>query len=161
MSLFRQLTRGLRSLVGGRTADRDVDDEVQHYLEQSAAAHQGRGLTRAEAVRAARLEIGSATAVREQVRTSGWEHTLETLLTDVRYAFRRLGAHPGFTVTAVATLAIGIGACTTVFSAISPILLEPLPFPHASRLVTIADRTSSGTPMPPTFGTYAEIRARA
>jgi putative ABC transport system permease protein len=160
MSLIRQIARGLHALTHGRDADRDVDDEVSHYLEQATAAHEARGLTHAQAVRAARAEIGNATVLRETVRTSGWENAVETLFTDVRYALRRLRSSPGFTVTAVATLALGIGASAAVFSAIKPILLEPLPFPHASRLVTVADRNDEGVAMPATFGTYAEVRAR-
>src|SRR5438270_1141698 len=161
MSLIRQIARGLASLVHGRDADRAVDDEVHHYLEQATAAHIARGLSREQAVRAATLEIGNVTVMREQVRTSGWEHLVETTMADVRYALRRLRNAPAFTVTAVATLAIGIGASTAVFSAISPILLQPLPFPHASRVVTVDDRNNEGKPMPATLGTYDELRARS
>src|SRR6185437_2270799 len=66
-----------------------------------------------------------------------------------------------FTLTAALTLALGIGASTAVFSAMSPILLEPLPFPHASRLVTLDDRNDAGTAMPVTFGTFTEVAARS
>jgi putative ABC transport system permease protein len=160
MSFVRQTVRGLAALFRGHDADKAVDDEVRHYLDQAAAVHMGRGLTRDEAMRAAILELGNSTTVREQVRTSGWEHGIETTLTDVRYALRRLANNPAFTVTAVATLAIGIGASTAVFSAVSPILLEPLPFAHAERIVTVDDRNNQGVPMPATLGTYDELRAR-
>lgn len=160
MSIFRQISRGLAALMNGRDADRAVDDEVRHYLEQATIAHIARGLAYEDAVRAATLEIGNTTVVREQVRTSGWEHLLETIAADVRYAFRRLRNTPGFTATAVTTLAVGTGASTAVFSALSPILLEPLPFPFASRVVAVEDRSDQGTPMPATLGTYDELRAR-
>jgi putative ABC transport system permease protein len=160
VGVFRQLHRGLRALVQRRATDREIDDEVQHFLSESARAHEGRGLSRAAAMRAATIEMGNLTFTREFVRGSGWEHGVETFLADVRYALRRLRRSPGFTVTAVATLAVGIGASTAVFSAINPILLEPLPFPHASRLVTLDDRAASGAPMAVTFGTFAEVRAR-
>src|SRR6185437_12012488 len=130
MSLARQLTRGLRALVRGRTADHDVDDEVAHYLEQSTADRVAHGMTAIDAHRAALLEIGNTTVVREQVRSSGWEHLAETAVADIRYAFRGLARNAGFTATAVITLALGIGASTAVFSAVSPILIEPLQFPH-------------------------------
>ena len=161
MSLIRQLRRGLSSLAHSRQADREVDDEVRNYLDESAAAHAARGLSPDDARRIATLELGNVTVVREQVRTSGWEHVLETALADVRYAFRRLRASPAFTATAVITLSIGIAASTTVFSAVSPILVQPLPFPHADRLVTIDDRTDAGNAMPPTLGTYDELRVRS
>jgi putative ABC transport system permease protein len=160
MSLIRQIARGLVALVHGRAADRAVHDEVRHYLDQATAAQVARGLSPEAALRAATLEIGNVTVVREQVRTSGWEHLVETTIVDVRYALRRLRNAPAFTVTAVATLAIGIGASTAVFSAVSPILLQPLPFPHASRVVTVDDRNGEGTPMPATLGTFDELRAR-
>lgn len=160
MSLIRQIVRGLSALVDGRDADQAVDDEVRHYLDEATAAHMARGLTREAARRAATLEIGNATFVREQVRTSGWEHVIETAASDVRYAVRQLRNAPAFTAAAVATLAIGIGASTAVFSAVSPILLEPLPFPRADRIVAIDDRNTDGTPMPATLGTYEELRAR-
>ena len=73
MSLWRQLTRGLRALANRRAADRDVDDEVQHYFDQAVAALMAGGLSPEAARRAARLEMGSTTAVREQVRSYGWE----------------------------------------------------------------------------------------
>jgi hypothetical protein len=161
MSIFRRIRRGVRALINSHEADRDADDEVNHYLAESTLAHERNGLAPSEARRAAALDMGNATFTREQVRNMGWEHSVETLVTDVRYALRRLRRSPSFTITAVVTLALGIGAATAVFSAVSPILLEPLPFPHASRLVTVNDRTDDGTPMPVTLGTFAEVRARS
>lgn len=160
MSLLRALMRGLRALIRPREADADVADEVRDYLERATAEHLARGLSPKEARRAARLEVGDATAVCEEVRASGWEHGIETTVLDVLHALRGLRASPTFTVTAVVTLAVGIGASTAVFSAASPILLEPLPFPHASRLVTVDDRNQDGVPDPATLGTYEELRAR-
>ncbi len=160
MSLVRQIVRGMRALVHPARADADVSAEVRDYLERATAAHVTRGLSRQDAARAAMAEIGNTTVVREQVRTSGWEHAVETTSADVRYALRRLRNAPAFTATAVITLALGIGASTAVFSAVSPILIEPLPFPHADRLVMIDDRNQVGFPMPATFGTYDELRAR-
>jgi putative ABC transport system permease protein len=161
VALLRPLARGLRALFRSRQADVDVADEVAHYLEEATAAQLARGLEPDLARRAARLEVGSSLGVREQVRTSGWEHRLETMLQDIRYAVRRLGRSPVFTVTAVATLALGIGASTAVFSVVNPILIEPLPFPDAHRLVTLRDRNDQGVPMAATFGTYEELAARS
>ena len=92
MALWRQLTRGLHALTHRDAADRDVADEVEHYLEQATAEHLARGLAPADARRAARLEIGNPASLREEVRSSGWEHTIETLID--RPALRRAPSSP-------------------------------------------------------------------
>jgi hypothetical protein len=130
MSLWRQLARGLHVLTHRSVADQDLSDEVQHYLEQATAAHIARGLSPDEARRAARMEAGNMTTVREEVRGHGWENLLGTFFADVRYAARWLRRKPGFTAITVLTLALGIGATTAIFSAVNPILFEPLPYPQ-------------------------------
>src|SRR5665213_3245766 len=103
MSILRQMARGLRALFHQRDADRDVHDEVQHYLDQATADQVARGLTPDQAARAARLELGNPTAVREQVRTAGWEHVLETTFGDIRYALRSLRRNRGFALVMILT----------------------------------------------------------
>jgi len=161
MTLWRQLARGLRVLTNRAAADRDVADEVQHYFDEAVDAGIARGLSPEEARRAAGAQFGSLTAVREQVRTSGWEHVLQTVVADARYGLRRLHAAPGFSVVSILTLALGIGAATAIFSAINPILFEPLPYPAADRLVTIWDRGTNGSRVGMTFGSYRELAARS
>lgn len=161
MSPWRQLTIGVRRLLRRDDAARDADDEVQHYLEQSIAAHQDEGLTPAEARRAARLELGSATAVTEDVRSSGWEHLVAGFLADLRLAGRRLRADPGASLMIVLTLALGIGASTAIMSAVGPILVESLPYPAADRLVRVWDIGHDGARIDLTFNTHRELRARA
>jgi len=159
--VWRQLTRGLRGVFQRRAADQDAADEVAHYLEQAAAAHRARGLSPAEAVRAARLELGNATGVREQMREAGWESAFDDGVADLRYAVRRLRSAPGFTAVTVLTLALAIGTTTAIFSAVNPILFEPLPYPHAGRLLVIDDRSQDGTALDVTFGTFRELTQRS
>jgi putative ABC transport system permease protein len=160
MSLWRELTRGLRVLTHPAAADRDVTDEVQSYLEEATAAHVASGLSPGQAARAARLEVGSVLGVREQVRGAGWEAAVGALFGDLRFAARRLRATPGFTAVAVLTLAIGVGATTAIFSAVHPILFAPLPYPDAGRIAMIWDRGTDGSRVDVTFGTCRELTER-
>ena len=161
MSLWRQLTRGLHALTHRTAADQDIADEVQHYFEQAVAAHAARGLSPREAARAARLELGSVLGVREQVRSHGWENAVETLFADLRFAVRRLRAEPVFTGITVLTVALGIGATTAIFSAVNPILFEPLPYPDAGRIATISEIHGDGSRNDGTFGMYRGLVERA
>ena len=157
----RQLARGLRALFRRSATDRELSDEVEHYLAEATAAHVASGLPPSAAARVARVEIGGVTGVREQVRMSGWEHGVESALADVRYATRRLRATPGFTAITVLTLALGIGATTAIWSTVSAILFRSLPYPGADRLVSIWDRGTDGARLETTFGTHRELSARA
>jgi putative ABC transport system permease protein len=161
MSFFRHLRRGFAAIANPQRADADVDDEVRFYTEQRERELVAGGMSPAAAHRAATLEIGPATTVREHVRSAGWEHTVETAVADVRFALRRLRHQPAFTAIATLTLALSIGATTAIFSAINPILLRPLPYPGADRIISIDDRRSDGSAADATYGTFAEIAARA
>jgi hypothetical protein len=160
MSLWRQLSRGVRSLVNRSAADRDNADEVEQYVDDAAAAFEASGLSPDEARRAARRQLGSTTAVRDQVRAYGWENIVETTFADVRHAARRIRRYPGHAVVASLTLALGIGASTAIFSAVNPVLFQPLPYPDAGRLMLVWD-AQGGSRLDVTFGTFRELSARA
>jgi putative ABC transport system permease protein len=161
VSLWRHLTRGLRVLIHSQAADRDAGDEVEHYLRQATDAFVVSGLSPEAARRAARLQLGSPTVIREEVRSYGWEHTIHTLLTDLHYAARQLMRNPGFALVTTLTLALGIGASTAIFSAVNPILFKPLPYPHAGQLMMIWEMRSDGSSQPVTFGTFYGLEQRA
>ena len=161
MSLWRHAIRGLRVLLRRTNTDNELDDEIRQYVEEAVAAKVADGLSPADARRLVRLETGSAVGVREAVRSSGWEHRLTTVIADVRYGARRLRRGPSFTAVAVLTLSVGIGATTAIFGAVRAVLLDPLPYPHAERVVMVSDSTPQGEPLPATFGTYREITHRS
>ena len=161
MSLWRQLSRGLRTLTNPTKADQDVVDEVNDYLDHAIAAHMARGLSKDDALRAARQELGSLTSVAQQVREYGWEHVVDTFGADLRYGARRLLAAPGFTAITVLTLALGIGATTAIFSVLKPILLDPLPYPEAHRIAMVWEMRRDGLRVDGTFGMYRGLVERA
>jgi putative ABC transport system permease protein len=161
LSLWRHLERGARALVRRNAVDREIRDEIEHYLDEAAAAHRARGLSPDDALRAARLELGNVTGVREQVASYGWQNVVDTLAADVRYAARRLRRNPMWTALAAITLALGIGASTAIFSAVNPVLFEPLPYPRADRIMMISDIGPGGSRLDVTFGTYRELLARS
>jgi len=151
----------MRVLTNRAEADRDLHDELEHYVELSGAERVAHGSSHAKAQRDAILEVGNMTVAREELRAEGWEHLVATLLGDLHYGLRRLRRDPGFTITTVLILALGIGASTAIFSAVKPVLLESLPYPEANRLAMVSDVLKSGEPLPLTFGSYLELAKRS
>ena len=137
MSLLRHAHSGLRTLFRREAAERDLDDELRDYLARAAEQRVRDGMSRAAAEREARLELGGIAATKDLVRDGGWESSVESLAQDVRYAFRGLRRNAGFSAVAVVTLALGIGASTTMFSVVNAVMLRPLPFRDADRLVVV------------------------
>jgi putative ABC transport system permease protein len=161
VSLWRQLRRGVRALVAGRRADRDADEEIQQFLDDSAAELERDGVPPEEARRRARLGAGNPLALREEVRASGWEHITETAIADVRYGLRRLTRSPGFAGVTIATLALGIGSATAIVSVAIPVFVRTLPYPQADRIHAIWDRTQAGARVELAFGNVVELQERS
>ena len=103
------------------------------------------GMSREEATRTARLEMGSALAVRDAVGDVGWTATWEATWRDVRYGVRSLARNGSFTLAAVITFALGVGVTTAVFSIVNTVLLQPLPYRDSDRLVRIVERAAPRT----------------
>jgi predicted permease len=138
MSLWREISRGVRVLKNREAADRDMADEVDHYLEEATHHYIAKGLSPVDAQRAVRRELGSVTAVREQVRGYGWENKIDALWADLRHALRRLAQKPGFAAASLLTLALGIGATISIFSLVDGVLLKPLPYANPEQIVAVA-----------------------
>jgi predicted permease len=127
MAGWRHLTRGLRVLTARAGADRELDDELRHFVDESTAAHVARGLSPDVARRAALADVGPQVLLRERVRDAGWEAWIASWLQDVRLAGRTLRQTPLFTAIVVLVVALGSGGVSTVFSAMNAIVLRPLP----------------------------------
>ncbi len=139
------------------TVERRLDDELQMFVEMSAAAKVRDGAAPAEAHRQALIELGGLEQAKEHVRTGRHGGSLDEISQNVRYALRMLGKNPGFTAVIVLTLALGIGANTAIFSIIDSLLLKPLPVRDPSQLVLVTD-TSDGGQESWTYPIWEQIR---
>jgi len=134
LSRLRSLLHVLRSR---RDFEQDMDDELQFHIRQYTDDLVRGGLPLQEAERRARIEFGSVNSAQEECREARGLQPFDEVFRQLRHAGRSLRKTPGFTATALLTLAVCVGANLTIFGVVDAILLRPLPFPEASRLVTV------------------------
>ena len=139
MRLLRRFLIRLSNLATARSADQRLREEVAEHLAFQTEENLRAGMSPAEARRQAALKLGAAEAIREYHHAEQSLPLIENLLFDLRYAVRMLLRSPGFSFIAIATMALGIGATTAIYSVIDATLLHPLPFPNPSELVRIQD----------------------
>ncbi len=142
-TLIRRAMRRLRALVHRDALERELDEELRlHVALEAAELERLHHLSPGDARRRALVAFGGIERYKEAHRDARGVRWLDELRQDVRYAARALRRSPTFTVSAVAILALGIGACTAVFSAIDAVVLSHLPYPRDDQLVRIYERNS-------------------
>jgi len=141
--------------------DRDLEDELRFHEEMKAhTLAETDGMNGDEARAAARRRIGNSLRLREQSREAWSFATVDTLAQDMRHALRLMRRNPAFTVTALATLALGVGLNTAVFSVAYGVLWRPLPYPNPDRLIIVSSAQQTGAGVK-TFSTWAPVTYEA
>ena len=139
MRPLRAFLIGLKALLHKDQRNLELDEELRDYLEASTQEKIRRGMTHADAMRASRAEMGTMETVKEKVHSAGWESFVESIWQDIRYGLRQLFRSPGFTLTAVLTLALGIGANTAIFTLVHAVMLKQLPIANPHELYRIGE----------------------
>jgi predicted permease len=162
MDFIRTLLSRVASLFRRRQQDADLDDELAAHIELGIRELRSRGLSDEEARRQALANLGGLTQTREAHREQRGFSSIEMLVQNARFASRQLRHAPGFSVTAILTLAIGIGAVTSIFSVINTVLLKPFSFREPDRLVVMRETQTHGdaigTPIPDNYLHWLRIK---
>ena len=137
MPFLSRLSSLSRHFFQRQQREKELDEELRSVLELLTEQKMREGMSLEEARRAAKVELGGIEQVKESVREARTGAWLDTLGRDVRYGLRTLRKNPGFTATAVITLALGIGATTAIFSFLDAWLIKPLPYPQPDRLLVL------------------------
>jgi predicted permease len=152
MGLLNRLT----GLFKRARLERELKDELEHHIHLKTQENIEAGMSPEEARYAALQAFGGVEQKKEACRDADRMRWLDDLIQDVRYGLRQLRRNPGFTAVAVITLALGIGANTAIFTVVNGVLLNPLPYPHANRLVALAEKFASFAEFPISYPDFLD-----
>jgi putative ABC transport system permease protein len=162
MRWTRKLRLRVRSLLRRAKVERELEEEFQYHLEHLIDDHVAAGMSPAEARYKALREMGAIDQRKEECRDARGLTLIDSLRQDVTYALRALRRTPAFSIVAMASLAIGIGANTTIFTFVNAVLLRPLPYPGSDRLVVLHEHlVDSSEPLSVHPVNFVAWRARA
>src|SRR5687768_9857156 len=160
MKLIAMIRSFARAVLRRSQMEREMDEEMQFHLEARAADLMARGVPPAEAERRAREEFGDMVRWKEAGRESRGLRLVDEVRADLRYAARTLRRSPGFTVAAVVSLALGIGANTAIFSLLDVLVFKPLPVREPRTLVQIMTAGEDGRLEAGNYPWFQELAAR-
>src|SRR5213080_2331464 len=143
--LLSDIRYRLRALFSRASVEQELDDELRFHIEREAEKYERQGMSHEPALRRARLAFGGVEQVKEASRDMRGIARLESIVRDLRYAMRSLKSRPAFTLTVIATLALGIGANTAIFTLVDALVLRPLPVLHPEQLVIVSDPAEVNT----------------
>jgi predicted permease len=144
MGLLSNIAQGVLSLFHRDRIEREMDDELREFVEASTADKLRRGMSTEQASHAARVEMGNPNTVKHHIYSATWESKMEIFWRDLKHCIRGLLHSPGFTLIAVLSLGLGIGANTAIFTLIKQVLLQNLPVRDPQQLVTFGKSTGGG-----------------
>jgi hypothetical protein len=136
MTILHRLASVLRWALRRDRAERDLNDELRAFVDMAAADRMRDGVASDEARRLAVLQLGGIEQAKERIRTGRHGARLDEVGRDVRHGLRQVRRNPVFSSVAIATLALGIGANSAIFSVVYAVLLRPLPYPEPVKLVS-------------------------
>ena len=134
----------LSGVLRGGSSDREIADELESHLQMHIEDNLRRGMSAQDARREALMKLGGVAQTQESYRERQSVPLIETILQDLRFAARMLHKNPGFATVAMVTLALGIGASTSIFSVIDAVLLRPLPYRNPEQIVRVWEQAPDG-----------------